>query len=421
MFKKRLVNALPLLIIVLLTATSLYMLDVFKPEAEKRQYRPKKVKVFVQTSNVESTQLFAYSQGEVVPKQQIDLRNKVEGQVVYIAPEFVAGGRFNKGQVLFQIDPRDYELVVIQREAKVAQAKQNLAKVEAQSKIAQNELAQLGRDNANDLAKWLPQLEHARSEVKSAQASLSQAQLDLERTNVVAPFDGIVRNENVSIGLYVTRNSNTATLYANDVMEVSLALSGKQLDLIDLPLNYYVGDYASGVDVELSTEIGAKTLTWQGKIVRTEAAFDSRTRTLNAIAEVKVEGKTTDIVPGLFVSAKISGKHVAQSTVLARTALRKNNEIWLVDNQDKLQVKTVDLIFRDNEKVVITGLDDNTRVITSALAVATPGILVKALDDGSQITAANKPKRKNKKNKNKTKQTQLKDKKSLNISQQGGV
>ncbi|WP_111977417.1 efflux RND transporter periplasmic adaptor subunit [Algibacillus agarilyticus] len=386
MFKTKLINALPFLSAVVCIVIALQLLDFFKPEAEKKQYKAKKVKVFVEQSKQKTTQLFAFSQGEVVPKAEIDLKSRVEGRLIYIAPNFVAGGSFKTGDVLMRIDPDDYLLVVTQREAKVAQANQAFAKVKAQAEIAQHELLVLGRENANDLARWLPQLEHAKAEVKAAQALLAQAKLDLSRTEIKAPFNGAVRNEKVSVGHYVARNNTLATLYANEVMEVSLGLNGEQLNIIDLPLNFYSPDYTSGIPVELSADIGSVHYNWQARIVRTEGAIDRRTRTLNVVAEVRQSEQASNqpIIPGLYVNAKISGRVIKNATTLTRTALRKNNQIWWVDDNDRLQIQTVNVIARDSEKVIVKDLANKTLIVTSSLTTPTPGIQVKKLKQTSK-------------------------------------
>ncbi len=386
MLKSKLINAIPFLVALLAIIVVLFALDFFKPAPEKKEYKAKKIKVFTEQTKVKKTQLYAYSQGEVKPQQQVEIKSQVEGHIVYVSPNLVTGGRINKGQLLLRIDDSDYKLQVIQREAKVAQTKQLLEKVKAQARIAQQELADLGRDNANDLARWLPQLAHAEAEVKSAKALLDEAKLDLSRTQIVAPFNGVVRKESVNIEQHVGRNGYLATLYANDIMEVSLALNGKQLDILDVPLDYFNDDYNSGISVVLSTELGGKLLEWPAKLMRTEGQFDTRTRTINVVAEIHQKNHLQQVIPGLFVNAKISGKSIPKATSLSRTTVRPNNMVWYVDQNDRLRVTQVTPIYRNNDVVIITGLPNKTRVVTSALLAPTPGTLVKAIKQSTTKT-----------------------------------
>lgn len=385
MLKVKLVDSIPFIVIVSLILTTLYALDVFKPVAEKNNYKPKKLKVFVEKSHLQDIQLFAYSQGEVKPKQQVDLRSQVEGRLLFVAANLVEGGRVNKGQLLLKVDDSDYLLNVIQSEAKVAQAKQQLEKVRAQANVAKQELVNLGRDNANDLARWLPQLEHAEAELKSAKAQLDKAKLDLERTEILAPFSGVVRSENVNVGQQINRNTTLTSIYNAEIMEVNLALNGKQLSILELPIDFYQEDYNKGVDVTFSAEMGNQILSWQGRIVRTSGQFDPRTRTLNVIAEIHQNQNKSNILPGLFVNGKIKGSVVHNASTLPRTAVRSSNRIWYVDEESNLQVKTIELIHRDDQSVVVKGIANNTDIIISALVAPTPGMPVKPLQNKQQI------------------------------------
>ena len=399
--KEKIIDFVPMLAILGIIVLILHLLDVFQPQAEKKLYKPKQLKVFIEKAEPQTTRLFAYGQGEVVPKQEFELKLRIEGNIVYVADNFVNGGIITKGQVLLKVDPRDYELALIQKEADVAKAVQNLSQMEAQSRIAQQELTQLGRNNANDLAKWLPQLNHAQAMVKASQALLDKAKLDLSRTVIIAPFDGVVRNETVTAGQFIQKNATMAKLYATDIMEVNLPLGSKQLELLEIPLDYKASSFKDGVPVKLTAELGGKSMFWWGRIMRTNGSFDGRTRTLNLIAEVRNNVEDKQILPGLFVSAQIFGKVVENATTLERTSLRKNGEVWIVDDKSSLQIKPVKVEFRDSEKVIVTGVEKDEQIITSALAIPTPGMLVRALlptEDGETPELANKKnKRKDKK------------------------
>ncbi|MBU2883458.1 efflux RND transporter periplasmic adaptor subunit [Psychrosphaera sp. B3R10] len=399
MLKTKIVDSIPFVSAILIILLTLYGLDFFKPEAEKRQYKAKKLRVFVERIKQRDTQLFAYSQGEVKPKQQADLRSQVEGLVVFVSPSLVVGGRVVKGQTLLQLDKRDYLLDVVQREAKVAQANQQLEKVKAQANVAELELANLGRKNANDLARWRPQLEHAEAELKAAKALLEISRLKLERTNITSPFTGVVRSESINIGQQVSRNSVIATVYANDVMEVALSLNGKDLKLLEMPIDFYQEQYEQGIPVVLSTELGDQITEWEGRIMRTSGQFDTRTRTLGVIAEIYQSKNQNSILPGLFVNARIKGVSVSNASTLPRTSVHPNNKVWYVDEEQTLQVTQVELIHRDNHSVVVKGLKNNIQIVTSALVAPVPGVSVRTLkSQPNNLTEekTEKPKRKRK-------------------------
>ena len=383
MLKRKLLDIAPFTLLLLVILAVLYGLDVFQPEPEKKQYKGKLLKVFIEPSKLKETQLFVYSQGEVKPRQQVELKSQVEGRIVRVAPELVTGGKVTKGQVLIEIDDSDYKLAVIQKEAKVAQSKQQYERVSAQAKIAKRELQALARSNANDLAKWLPQLKHAEAEVKAAQAALEQSQLALSRTKVTATFTGVVRKETVNIGQQINKNSSLAIIYANDVMEVSLAVNGEQLALLNIPIDYFEQDYEQGVDVLLTTQLGHQLLTWPARIVRTEGQFDVRTRTINLVAEIRQEYINQAILPGLYVDAKITGIVLTNVSTIKRTSLKTNDKVWYVDKKNTLQVQQVEKIYSDKDVVIVKGLKNNTKVVSSALIAPIPGVQVKPIKNKS--------------------------------------
>lgn len=163
-----------------------WLLEVLKPVPVEKERKVKKVKVFVQTVTAKPTRLLVESQGQAQPNAEIQLRSQVEGRVTAVSNTFVAGGSFTKGDVLITLDPQDYQLLVIQRQAKVQQTQEALERITAESANAIAELTLLNRDNASPLAKKLPQLSRAEADLASAQAALKQAQLNLQRTQIIA-------------------------------------------------------------------------------------------------------------------------------------------------------------------------------------------------------------------------------------------
>lgn len=378
---------IPLLAIIALIAASLAWLDHNKPTPTPKSFSPKKTKVFFHKSRPSDTRLYAYSQGEATPKHQLQLKNQVEGKIVYVSPSLITGGAFTKGQLLIEIDPSDYELAVINKRANVAQAEQQLLKAQAQSAIAIDELDTLGRSQANALAKGLPQLAHARAVLASAKAQLASAELQLARTRISAPFDGRVLNEKVTTDQYISRNTLLATLFDTQVMEIRLALTGEQLSMLKLPPDYHAAEAnPTAFPVTLTSQLGQQQGRWQGHIVRTEAVIDSRTRTLVAVVEVESPYQSSDEHPlpllnGLYVNARLSGPMLNDATRLPRIALRQDNHLWLIDHNNQLEILKVSPVSRNADEVVLTNLPRGSRVITSALAIPVKGMDLKAIDN----------------------------------------
>ncbi len=361
-----------------------WLLEVLKPVPVEKERKVKKVKVFVQTVTAKPTRLLVESQGQAQPNAEIQLRSQVEGRVTAVSNTFVAGGSFTKGDVLITLDPQDYQLLVIQRQAKVQQTQEALERITAESANAIAELTLLNRDNASPLAKKLPQLSRAEADLASAQAALKQAQLNLQRTQIIAPFDGMVRAENVAVGQFITRATVLGNLFSTSEMEIRLPLRGEELSQLGLPLNYFSTPEESLFPVTLTTMLGAIQGQWLGHIVRTEGALERATRTMYAVVHVNhpydVSNDQMPLVAGMYVDAEIQGRLVDNAVTVPRKAIRTNNKLWLVDKNNSLNIVPVDVISRNHQHAVVLGVEGKQRVVTSALVMAVEGQTVRAIN-----------------------------------------
>ena len=180
-------------------------------------------------------QLYVNTQGTVQPAKEIDVVAQVAGIVEAIDPQFANGAFFQKGQHLLNIEDADYRFALIRAEANVAEAEQVLAVERARAAQAVREWRDLGQKDANALSLRKPQLASALAKLRAAEAGRDEAQLNLDRTHVKAPFNGRVRIKYVDEGQYVSLGTPIVKLYSTDKVEVRLPLTDKQLALLDLP------------------------------------------------------------------------------------------------------------------------------------------------------------------------------------------
>ena len=174
------------------------------------------------------------SQGTVSPRTVADLVPEVSGEVVWTSSNLVAGGHFEPEETLLRIDSRDYRIAVDRARAAVdrAEAERESARFELQR------LQEMRERQLISLAEMETGIRAARvadAALADAEAGLERAQLDLERTGVRAPFEGVVRTEQVDIGQFVSRGAPIASLYAVDYMEVRLLVADRQLAWLASP------------------------------------------------------------------------------------------------------------------------------------------------------------------------------------------
>ncbi|OUS72906.1 hypothetical protein B5G52_06920 [Pseudoalteromonas sp. A601] len=366
-------------------------LDENKPQPSERPSRVKLHKVFVHKAQQTSVALLGYSQGQMLPKYDLEIRSEVAGKIAKLSENLVNGGKVSKGELLVQIDQQNYQLQVIQRQSSVAQAAQQLIKVKAESQSAQAELADLGRQNPSDLALGIPQLKQAEAALNAAKANLAIAELALARTQIFAPFDGRIEKENLTVGQYINRGGLITQLHGTDIMEIRLPMTSEQFSQIGLPLDYYTDHTRSEFPVNLSATIGNQHYQWQAQVTRVEAAIDPQTHSLYAVAEIhQQQNQQQPLLKGLYVNAEITGQLVEHVTSLPKLALRSNEQLWIVDQNNQLQIHMADIVQRTPGSIIVKNLPDQSLVITSALAIPTPGMPLLPLFENEQLAQLGK-------------------------------
>ena len=355
-----------------------------KTAPEPPQVEPEEVAISVRVLEAEKNRvrLEVVSQGSVEPHQQSELIPEASGRIKWLSPNLVAGGYFEKDDVLLRIDDRDYR-------SAVARGQAALTRAHAEEELARYELARMEELVKNKLTSQssretvLRNYRIAKATLQDTKLALEQAKRDLWRTEVRAPYDGLVRNERVDIGQYITRGQSIASIYASDSIEVRLPVADRQLAYLDIPLGYrgeIVEDRRSLV--LLSTDYGGKLYEWQGQLVRTEAEIDSRSRMVTAVVRVRAEDNPgqPELPIGLFVNAKIKGRWVENIVTLPRAALRNRNQVLIVDADNRLTFRTVEIMRHENDNILISnGIDDGEVINISPIQAVIEGMQVKPM------------------------------------------
>ncbi|WP_306252650.1 efflux RND transporter periplasmic adaptor subunit [Parvularcula sp. IMCC14364] len=390
--RRLLVGGLPLLVIVG-GIVLLFGMSALKPKPEEKEEVVKAPPVLVAEAVQQDARLTVTTQGEVTPRTEIKLVPQVAGKITFVSPSFIEGGAFRKGDTLLQIESEEYRLRVVQARANVAQARTRLRSEEAEAAVARKEADELGLDAANSsLARREPQLAEARAMIDSAEAALGEAELQLARTAIRAPFNGRVRRKNVDIGQYVAPGAELGEVFAVQVMQVALPLTDSELGQLGLEIGFLETDDVKGPAVTFSSLVSGRPHQWSGRIVRTDSGYDPQTRVLFAYAEVEDPYGTgadegTPMASGLFVSAYIEGRALEDAVVVPRTALRGENQVYVVTAEDELEIRPVNVASTDRDRVVLTGgLAAGERVVTSPVRGAADGMKVDIVDPDAPET-----------------------------------
>ena len=348
--------------------------------------------VRVEEVTLRDVQLSVTSQGTVRPRTESQLVTEIAGRVTWVARSFVAGGFFELGDVLVKIDPFDYQQAVVSARSQLAQARLRLAQEEAEAEVAAREWEALGRGDPRELTLRKPQLEEARASVEGAQANLERAKRDLERAEIVAPYAGRIRQKDVDIGQFIRVGDAVATVYAIDVAEVRLPLPDEQLAYLDLPLSYRGGSDQPQPRVTLRATFAGEAHEWQGRIVRTEGEIDPVSRMVHAVAEVSdpyARGPNQNRPPlavGMYVEAEIAGRTARDVAVVPRAALRGRDRVLVVDAQDRLSFREIDILRATTDAIYVQrGLAEGDLVVVSPLDAPTEGMRVQLADADADL------------------------------------
>ncbi len=386
-FKKAIIP----IVIIALSALATRALVRSRPESETQDVEPLAPLVRVTEVARQDLAFDVHAQGTVLPRTETTLIAQVAGEVIRVAPSFETGGFFSRGEVLVELDPRDYQVAVRRARAQVAQAQLQVVQQEAEAQVAIEEWQELGEGEPTALVARQPQVAQARAGLEAAQAELEKAELDLERTRIKAPFDGRVRAKRVDRGQFLTPGGPLATIHATGYAEVRLPVPDDQLAYLDLPFAYRSATRATGPEVTLQARFGRSLHRWKGRIVRTEGELDSRSRMLNLVARVEepYEPASDDpdrppLAVGLFVEAQIEGRPAEGVVALPRSALRPDGDdfqVLVVDADSRLRFRDVVVLRLEGERAILDeGLADGETVCVSPLDIVTDGMKVRTAE-----------------------------------------
>lgn len=369
---------IPFGILVLAGAIAFAMLSSRKPP-EQVVVESKAYLVDTMEVNKQDLNFIVNSQGTVLPKVETILSAQVTGMIVDVAPVFIEGGMFKKGDTLVTLEQSDYLTDLKAAEAELARAQAALQEEQARGKVAAEEWRSVKGGIAPELGLRKPQLATELSNVKAAEAQVERANRNLQRTTIKAPYDGLVRERKVDLGQFVTVGSQIGTIYSTDVAEVRMPLSDSDLEYLQLP-----NTGKSKNLVTLSATVAGQKTFWQGILSRNEGILDEQRRVIYAVAEVKDPYQRINQISapqlkfGRFVTAEIIGDRGQNIVVLPRNVIRLDGTVLVVTAERTLDIRSVDLQRADEQFVYIrNGLQTGELVVSSTVSNPYQGMPVR--------------------------------------------
>ena len=369
--------------------------------------------------------------GTVRPKTELSIAPEVSGKVADRSAGFRTGGFIKKGDVLFQIDPADYKLAIERRRAEIAQLRADIARLRQEEKnhqadldIAERQMELVSQEMErnerlrrqgvissgqydqsqqnflrqertvqsimNVLALLPVQLRQKRAALSANQSELKGATLQLSRTKIVAPFDARVRETSLEIGDFVSVGKSVGKIYDVSALEVPVSLPVEDARWAfrrnrEIPFPRSQEEVNSFFPAaRVSWNQFGKKFEWTGRVSLVDSGLDESTRALTLVVEISepmknwIPGKHPPLFVGMFVEVNIEGVTMPGVFVIPRTALRERDHVYLLDD-GKLRIQKVEVIRKAQDEVVIrNGVDENARIILSAIPDPVSGMKLTA-------------------------------------------
>jgi RND family efflux transporter MFP subunit len=370
-------------VFILIAAVAVFVVLVRTPE-RLSVVPPEQAVASVRVAPVrsETIQLDVNSQGRVQASRRVSLSAAATGPVSWVSPSLRAGGFFAADEVILRVDSSDYETALERARSSLSQAETDArhAREEFERNSALAEQRLISESQVRDLQR---QADNSAGRVRDAQGAVAQAELDLSRSEIRAPFDTIVESTNIDLGQHVGRGQALAVLLSTDEVEVRLPLAVSQLSFLDIPLGAR-GELPAEIAplVRISGRLGDSIQTWEGRLVRMEASIDTASNAVQAIVRVDQTASAIPLPIGLYVEAAIQGRKLDNLIALPREAVRGNNRVLIVDTENRMWYRDVDIMRLENDRVLIQGgLADGERICMSPIQAVVDGMRVNVVDD----------------------------------------
>lgn len=309
--------------------------------------------------------------GVVAARSNISVVPQVGGKVVSVNEKFFEGGSFEADEILFEIEPLDFELEIKRLESTVAQARTAFNLEEAEAKAAEAEWKQINGDKPVPyLVARKPQKAEAWANLKAAKAQLENAQLDLQRAKFSLPFAGRVLSANLEIGQVISAGQSYGSVYDAQNLEVQTSLKDDQL-------NWLLKSETPDITIEYKHLGQIKSV--KGIIKRGVSSLNNQTRF--ASVSIGFADIPMDIVPGVFVDLDIKGPTLENTLTIPSTAMQKGQVIWSVDDSNTLQKFNTDILFSSDAYFVTDAQNGPITIVTSKMPGAIEGMTIKTEAD----------------------------------------
>jgi multidrug efflux system membrane fusion protein len=366
--------------------------------------------------------------GTTQPFQKTRLTPEVTGKIIFMHPQLQEGNVIPKGEILFQIDPTDYRIALLQAEASLQNAEamerqtilQNesnsillestkrsaqLAKnqfermkelfqqnnAESESALESSEQAYIREELSltqieNSVAFSESNISSARANMQTAAAQLQKAKADLERTTVKAPYNSRIVTKIIEREQLVTPGSIALEIADDSILEVVVSMDSAEvaewLNVERDPIKPQWFAPFQNYPVTVAWSHDPMRFRYHGQLHRVRQ-FNSQNRTFELVVQIRHDKQTSEsakhfpLTDGMFCRVEIPGRPIKNVYAIPRTAVDSQNIVY-VSNENKLQTRIVEVARVEQDVVLISsGLENGDIVITRRPPLPVEGMALK--------------------------------------------
>jgi RND family efflux transporter MFP subunit len=365
-----------------------------RPKAERRKPPRQARLVTVETLNKVTCLTTIPAMGTVVAARQITINPEVTGVITSINPVVLPGGIIQEGQVLFEIDSRDYQTVIKQRESELQRAELNFKLESGNQTIAQKEysmLEEIVEEQDKELVLRQPHLQEAQAALEAARAMLEQAKLDVRRCTIRAPFNAVIQEKYAELGARVSPTSPLVTVMGVDEFWVEIRVPVNQLKWIDIPQTN--GDTSSVVKIYNDAAWGEQIFR-EGRVVRLLGQLEEEGRMARVLVAVQdplgleQSNSNPPLLISSYVRTEIQGRQISDVFPVERGYIRNGNQVWIMNDQMELEIRAVDIVFGNKDTVYIrNGFQEGDQLVTTDLSTPVEGMPLRTRETSKEQPA----------------------------------
>ncbi len=362
--------------------TACMVLAVFfvktKPRAV-RAARPRQIPIVEVAPLVPTNARVAlHTMGSVEPAMDVTLRAEVSGKVVFTHPSLVEGGRVEKGEVLVRLDSRDYRHALDIARAELATAQANLLLEQGKKAVAEVEWQlyhdEMGASDAeNELALRIPQLRQAEATVQAARASVARASLDVERSEVRAPFSAVLQRASVDVGDIAAAGAELAHLVGLERVWIRTHIRPA-----NIPNLLWEDDQTTAPPNALVEN--RRGIRRDARIFKLLPAIEEQGRMAQILVEVAnpFDVPASSLLINEMVHVVLYGRNVSDVYRIPRSAFREGSHIWLITEENRLSMMTVETVWSDRDYLYVRAdVPPGSGLIVSALGAPVEGMEIR--------------------------------------------